>query len=92
MSIDAMNARLRKLAARCEFKWRPNALRKSANTYAVLLDPDYARVAREAGNSPKMLRDYYAAVTVATKPDAEQWFASEPEGTERTIIPLEQNA
>ena len=90
MSIDAMNSRLRKLAARCEFKWRPNALRKSANTYALLLDPDYARVAREAGNSPKMLRDYYAAVTVATKADAEQWFAIEPESSARTVINLDE--
>lgn len=89
-SIDAMNARLRKLAVRCELKWRPNALRKSANTYALLLDPDYARVAREAGNSPKMLREYYAAVTVATKPDAEKWFAILPTGSARTVINLNE--
>lgn len=89
-SIDAMNARLRKLAVRCELKWRPNALRKSANTYALLLDPDYARVAREAGNSPKMLREYYAAVTVATKSDAEQWFAILPTGSARTVININE--
>lgn len=92
MSIDALNAHCRALAARCEIKWRPNALRKSANTYALLLDPNYDKVAREAGNSPKMLRDYYAAVTLATKRDAEQWFALMPPKTSSVIVPLEQHA
>lgn len=92
MSVDAYNAHLRRLARRCEVTWRPNALRKSAQLYAILQDPDYARISREAGNSPKMMRAHYVDPNLATKADAERWFAILPPKSEAVIIPLEQNA
>lgn len=90
MSVDAYNAHCRAIAKRCELTWRPNALRKSAQLYAILLDPDYARVSREAGNSPKMMRAHYVDPNLATKADAEKWFAILPAATQnRVIVPLE---
>lgn len=72
--------------------WRPNALRKSGQLYDTLLDADYDRVSREAGNSPKMMRRHYVDPTLATKADAEEWFAIQPPKTKRVIIPLENQA
>lgn len=92
MSVDAYNAHLRRLARRCEVTWRPNALRKSAQLYAILQDPDYARISREAGNSPKMMRAHYVDPNLATKADAERWFAILPPKSHAVIIPMEQNA
>lgn len=78
LSIDAMNAHCRRLAARCELKWRPNALRKSAQLYATLLDPNYDRIAAQAGTSAKMMRKHYVDPHLATKSDAIEWFAIGP--------------
>ena len=90
LGIDAMGAHLRALAARCGFKWRPNALRKSAQLYDTLLDADYQRVSREAGNSPKMMRRHYVDPNLATQSDAQKWFAIHPGqfAEERVIVPL----
>lgn len=88
-SIDALNAHFRALARRCEFAWRPNALRKSATTYALLLSADYAAVSIAAGNSPRMLQRHYIDPSLATKADAEKWFALLPPASrERVIVPL----
>jgi integrase len=92
LSIDAMNAHCRKLAARCETKWRPNALRKSAQLYDTLLDADYDRVSAEAGNSPTMMRRHYVDPKLATKKDAEAWFALMPPQRKQVIIPMEKSA
>lgn len=92
MSIDAYNAHLRRLARRCEVTWRPNALRKSALIYATLMDPDYTRISREAGNSPKMMRAHYVDPNLATKAEAERWFAIAPQKSASVIIPMEQHA
>ena len=90
MSVDTYNAHCRRLAKRCNVAWRPNALRKSAQLYAILQDPDYDRVSREAGNSPKMMRSHYVDPNLATKTDAEKWFAIRPtESSKRVIVPME---
>ena len=89
---DAYHAHCRALAARCEFQWRDNALRKSAQLYDTLLDADYERVSTEAGNSPKMMRQHYVDPNLATKKDAQAWFAILPPTTKRVIVKLEQTA
>lgn len=91
-SIDALNAHFRALARRCELAWRPNALRKSATTYALLLSADYAAVSVAAGNSPRMLQRHYIDPSLATKADAEKWFALLPPKSTAVIIPMEQRA
>jgi len=87
-----MGAHLRKLAARCNLTWRPNALRKSAQLYDTLLDADYHRVSAEAGNSPTMMRRHYVDPKLATRADALAWFAILPTGTSRVIVPMENRA
>ena len=89
---DAYHAHCRALAARCEFQWRDNALRKSAQLYDTLLDADYERVSTEAGNSPKMMRQHYVDPNLATKKDALEWFSILPPKTKRVIVRLPQAA
>lgn len=91
-SIDAMNAHLRRLAHRCRLMWRPNALRKSGQLYDTLMDADYNRVSREAGNSPRMMRRHYVDPTLATRADALEWFGLLPEKVERVIVPMGETA
>lgn len=89
---DAYHAHCRTLAARCEFQWRDNALRKSAQLYDTLLDADYERVSTEAGNSPKMMRQHYVDPNLGTKKDAQAWFSILPPRTKRVIVRLPQAA
>lgn len=79
---------LRGLARRCELKWRENALRNSACTFDEMLNPDTARVAREAGNSPAVLESNYLAVQNITRADAEAWFAILPPKSGSKIVPI----
>ena len=82
------NADLRALAAACRLQWRPNALRNSAVTYDQILRPDLARVAREAGNSPKVLETEYLALDGITRRTARAWFAIVPPRTTAKILKL----
>ena len=91
-SEDAYHAHCRALAERCELGWRPNALRKSAQTYDMLMDPDYERVSAASGNSPKMMRKHYVDPDLADKSDALEWFAILPPKTRRVIVRLPQAA
>lgn len=81
---------LRALAAGCGLQWRPNALRNSAVTYDQILNPDVARVAREAGNSARILETEYFALEGVTKRTARQWFALRPETKPNQIIKLHE--
>ena len=92
MSIDAMNAHLRRLVKRCGMVWRANALRKSGQTYDLLRDASYERVSTEAGNSPRMMRHHYVDPKLANKTDAQAWFGIMPPVQPRVIVPLEQQA
>lgn len=80
---------LRALAARCELEWRPNALRKSASTYAMKLKPDADQVSGEAGNSPAVMRKYYLRLAGITKAKAREWFSLRPAPKTRVIVPLQ---
>ena len=82
------NADLRALAVRCRLAWRRNALRNSAVTYDHILNPDLARVAREAGNSPKILETEYLALDGVTKATARAWFALHPPRSTAKILKL----
>jgi len=89
------NADLRALATGCKLSWKPNALRNSAVTYDQTLNPDLARVAREAGNSPAILEREYMALHGVTKATAEKWFKIYPprpaKRSERKIVKLKVN-
>lgn len=88
LSEDSLHRRFRQLAARCSLVWRSNALRKSAQTYSVALDADYARVSREAGNSPKMMRRHYVDTDQARKQVALDWFSIMPSETHGQLLKL----
>lgn len=82
------NADLRHLALDCELTWRPNALRNSAITYDQINNPDVARVAREAGNSPAVVETEYFALLGITKQTAAEWFSIKPPNQTRIIVPM----
>lgn len=84
----AFHRELRALAKRCEVAWRKNALRKSANTYSMLIDPNLERVSNEAGNSPAVLERNYLKFQGITRKDAEAWFAIVPPDNTRKIVPM----
>jgi len=42
--------------------WPDNALRHTAISIKVALDPDLARIAYESGNSPKIIKDHYLSL------------------------------
>jgi hypothetical protein len=79
---------LRALARRCNLTWRANALRKSATTYAMKLNPDAGEVSDDAGNSPAVMRKYYLRLGGITKAMARQWFGILPPKNSRVIVPL----
>lgn len=80
---------LRALVQRCELEWRPNALRKSASTYAMKLKPDADQVSDAAGNSASVLSKYYLRLGGVTKARAREWFSLQPPKSSRVIIPLQ---
>jgi hypothetical protein len=80
---------LRALAKAAGLTWRNNALRNSAVTYDQILNPDTARVAREAGNSARVLESEYFALEGVTKRTARAWFALRPPKKPGQIIRLE---
>ena len=59
------------------FAWKHNALRHSYISYRVALVQDVARVALEAGNSPRMVFSNYRELVRPA--DAGQWFGITPE-------------
>lgn len=84
----AFHRELRALALRCGVAWRKNALRKSANTYSMLIDPNLERVSSEAGNSPAVLERNYLKFQGITRKDARAWFAIVPPKNTRKIVPM----
>ncbi len=59
-------------------QWPIDALRHSWVTYRFALTGDAARTAAEAGHDQAVLHRHYRAL--ATKPEAERWFAILPDG------------
>lgn len=59
-------------------KDKHNALRKTCITYRVALNPDLARIAYEAGNSPAMIHAHYHAPALNQKRQAQAWFEVTP--------------
>jgi len=67
--------------------WKRNGLRHSCITYKYALTNDENLVAAESGNSPAMIHANYRAL--ATKEEAERWFAIRPTGAPN-IVPMAQ--
>lgn len=68
---------------------KQNGLRHSFCTYHFALHANENLTAAEAGNSPSMIHAHYRGL--ATKKEAEAWFAISPE-TAANVIPLAQTA
>ncbi len=61
-----------------KFEWKHNALRHSFISYRVADNQNVARVALEAGNSPRMVFSNYRELVRPV--DAKKWFDIRPEG------------
>ena len=67
-------------------KRKPNGLRHSFCTYHMAARGNEGETALQAGNSPQMLFAHYRGL--ATKKEAEAWFAVSPARAGKNIIPL----
>ncbi len=65
---------------------KPNGLRHAFCTYHFALNGNENLTAQQAGNSPSMIHAHYKGL--ATKKEAENWFATKPAKTGRNIIPI----
>lgn len=73
-----------KLAARVKLKWKRNGLRHSFVSYRLALLDNVHKVAREAGNSPRIIETNYEKCV--TREEAKRYFAVYP--NRQTIIPM----
>jgi hypothetical protein len=65
---------------------RRNGMRHAFCTYHFALHSNENLTAAQAGNSPAMIHAHYKGL--ATKADAEKWFAVEPPEAAKNLIPL----
>jgi integrase len=65
---------------------KPNGLRHASCTYHFALHDNENLTAQQAGNSPAMIHAHYKGL--ATKKEAETWFAIKPAKTAKNIIRL----
>ncbi|NBU09597.1 MAG: hypothetical protein EBY09_16840 [Verrucomicrobia bacterium] len=71
-------------ARKAKLKWKRNGLRHSFVCHRLAMIKDVARVALEAGNSPRMVFQHYREVV--HEEQAAEWFAIVPPGA-RKIVP-----
>ncbi|MCI0541975.1 MAG: tyrosine-type recombinase/integrase, partial [Verrucomicrobiales bacterium] len=69
---------MREVSKACRVPWKRNALRHSFISYRLAEIRDAARVALEAGNSPKMIFQHYRELVTAE--EAKEWFSIRPAG------------
>jgi integrase len=85
-----MTNRFLKLSKTVGVKWKRNVLRHSFISYRLAAVQDTAKVALEAGNSPKMIFEHYREVVF--EDDAKRWFSLQPKVVRRKatrkIMPL----
>jgi integrase len=74
------------LRARLEIPMRRNGLRHSFITYHFAFHANENLTAAQAGNSPAMVHKHYKGL--ATKKEAEAWFAANPAGDANNIVHL----
>ena len=74
------------LCQRAEVARKTNGLRHAFCTYHFALHGNENLTAQQAGNSPAMIHAHYKGL--ATKKEAETWFATKPAKIGRNIIPI----
>lgn len=72
-------------ARKAKLKWKRNGLRHSFVSYRLAVVKDAARVALEAGNSPRMIFQHYRELV--HEEQAAEWFAIFPPGASK-IVPM----
>jgi integrase len=77
------------LCAALELPRKANGLRHSFCSYHYALHGNENLTAQQAGNSPNMVHGHYKGL--ATKAEAEKWFAVAPAPVAENIIPLKQS-
>ncbi len=73
---EAVDKKLKTADEAASFVWKHNALRHSFISYRVAQTQDVAKVALEAGNSPRVVFSNYRELVRPA--DAEKWFGIEP--------------
>jgi integrase len=90
VSFANMTNRFLKLSKVAGVKWSRNVLRHSFISYRLAEVQDAAKVALEAGNSPKMIFEHYRELVFAE--DATRWFSINPKVVRKKaaskIVPL----
>jgi hypothetical protein len=71
-------------------KRKDNGLRHSFCSFHFVLHGNENLTAAQAGNSPAMVHQHYKGL--ATKAEAEKWFAVEPSKSVGNVIPLRDAA
>jgi hypothetical protein len=88
-SDDTFQATLDDLCTRLKIKKLRNGLRHAFCTYHFALHANENLTAAQAGNSPAMIHAHYKGL--ATRAEAEKWFAIAP-AKQENIIPLTASA
>jgi integrase len=74
------------LCEAAEIKRKTNGLRHAFCTYHFAAHANENQTAQQAGNSPAMIHSHYKGL--ATKAEAQKWFAVKPAKSENNVIPL----
>jgi integrase len=84
-SASGLEAALRSVREAANIPSRRNGLRHAFITFHMAMHANENLTSAEAGNSPQMLHEHYRAL--ATKAEAEKWFAVAP-ARAANVIPL----
>jgi integrase len=86
LGVDRYQERFGELRAELKIPSRPNGLRHAFCTYNFALHANENLTAQQAGNSPAMIHQHYKGL--ATRAEAEAWFAVKPVETPANIVNL----
>jgi integrase len=89
-SASGLEAALRAVREATKIPSRRNGLRHAFITFHFAMHTNENLTAAEAGNSPQMLHQHYRAL--ATRAEAEKWFAVKPSKSAKNVIRLDSAA